>query len=241
MATKTRWELSARHEWPVYAKTYARFRRMHIPDILAKRHAEDAWLALSGMRSWNTVVNLGPAVIHLTDGIKEQLSEAQSELLDRSINVAAARSYQFRFDNHRLSERGEPCKDPDHPLAPFVDFVNSPRFLAAMRQLTGRPDIAFADAQATRYGPGQFLHVHDDIDGPKKRIAAYVLNLTHDWSAEWGGILNFLDEDGHVAEGYVPRFNALNVFDVGVPHFVSYVAPYAEAPRLSITGWLRGR
>lgn len=83
--------------------------------------------------------------------------------------------------------------------------------------------------------------MHDDIDGPKKRIAAYVLNLTHDWSVEWGGILNFLDEDGHIAEGYVPRFNALNVFDVGVPHFVSYVAPYAQAPRLSITGWLRGR
>lgn len=241
MTIRTRWEMSARHEWPVYAQTYARFRRMHIPDILTKRDAEDAWLALSSMRSWNTVVNLGATVIDLSDGIKEQLSEAQSELLDRSVHAAAARSYQFRFDNHRLSERGEPCTDPDHPLAPFVDFVNSPRFLAAMRKLTGRNDIAFADAQATRYGPGQFLHVHDDIDGPKKRIAAYVLNLTPDWSAEWGGILNFLDEDGHVAEGYVPRFNALNVFDIGVPHFVSYVAPYAQAPRLSITGWLRGR
>ena len=53
--------------------------------------------------------------------------------------------------------------------------------------------------------------------------------------------MKFLDEDGNVAEGYLPRFNALNIFDVGVPHFVSYVAPYAQSPRLSITGWLRGR
>jgi len=241
MTTKSRWEMSARHEWPVYAKTYARFRRMHIPDFLAKRHADEAWDAISAMPNWNTVVNVGAAVLDLTDGIKAQLSPQQSDLLERRISAAAAHSYQFRFDNKRLSERGEPCADPDHPLAPIVDFLNSPRFLAAMRQLTGRPDIAFADAQATRYGPGQYLHVHDDIDAPKKRIAAYVLNLTPEWAPEWGGILNFLEEDGHVAEGYVPRFNALNVFDVGVPHFVSYVAPFAQAPRLSITGWLRGR
>jgi SM-20-related protein len=65
------------------------------------------------------------------------------------------------------------------------------------------------------------------------------LNLTHQWRADWGGILNFLDADGHVAEGYVPAFNALNLFRVPQRHNVSYVAPFAMNGRYSITGWLR--
>jgi hypothetical protein len=47
---------------------------MHIPKILASRDAEEAWLAMSGMRNWNTVVKLGPAVIDLTDGIQGRWS-----------------------------------------------------------------------------------------------------------------------------------------------------------------------
>jgi Rps23 Pro-64 3,4-dihydroxylase Tpa1-like proline 4-hydroxylase len=241
MNAKAKWELSSRHDWPAYARLFADSRRIHIPDLLARGDAEAAYHALAEATAWNTVINAGAKVIDLTDDIKASLSAEQAEALDRSVVVSASQGYQFKFDNYRLSEQGEPHRDKAHPLAPMVDFLNSPRFLAAMRQLTGRPDIAFADAQATRYGPGQFLHVHDDLDPGKKRIAAYVLNLTPEWSAEWGGILHFMDSDGHVAEGYVPRFNALNVFEVGVRHFVSFVAPYARAPRLSVTGWLRGR
>ena len=71
--------------------------------------------------------------------------------------------------------------------------------------------------------------------------AAYVLNFTPRWSPDWGGILNFIDRDGHVAEGYTPAFNALNVFRVPQLHSVSCVSPYAQAGRYSITGWLRER
>jgi SM-20-related protein len=241
MNAKTKWELSSRHDWAGYARVFAQSRRIHIPDLMVRADAEAAYRALAEATAWNTVINAGAKVIDLSDDIKASLTAQQAEALDRSVVVSAAQGYQFKFDNMRLSERGEPHAEKGHPLAPAVDFLNSPRFLAAMRRLTGRPDIAFADAQATRYAPGQFLHVHDDLDAGKKRIAAYVLNLTPEWSPEWGGILHFMDEDGHVAEGYVPRFNALNVFEVGIRHFVSYVAPYARFPRLSVTGWLRGK
>jgi Rps23 Pro-64 3,4-dihydroxylase Tpa1-like proline 4-hydroxylase len=241
MSAKTKWELSARHDWAAYARAYAPHRRIHIPDIMARSDAEAACRALAETANWKTVINAGSKIFDLSAEIKASLTLEQSGALERSIAASASRCYQFKFDNYRLSEQGEPHGDRNHPLAPIVAFINGPRFLAAMRRLTGRPDIAFADAQATRYQPGQFLHVHDDLDQTKRRIAAYVLNLTPEWSPEWGGILHFLDEDDHVAEGYVPRFNALNVFDVGVRHFVSYVAPFARAPRLSITGWLRSR
>ena len=56
---------------------------------------------------------------------------------------------------------------------------------------------------------------------------------------DWGGILQFLDRDGHVADGYVPVFNALNIFRVPQLHNVSSVVPFAGHARLSITGWFR--
>ena len=236
-----KFELSKKHDWPAYARLFAQHRRIHIPDLLVAADAEAAYRALAETTAWNTVLNAGAKVIDLTPDIRTSLSAEQAEALDQSVLVSAAQGYQFKFDNQRLSEQGEPLRDRTNPLAPIVDLLNSARFLAAMRQLTGHPEIAFADVQATRYSPGQFLHVHDDLDPAKKRIAAYVLNLTPEWSPEWGGILHFLDDDGHIAEGYVPRFNALNVFEVGIRHFVSYVAPFARTPRLSVTGWLRAK
>ena len=83
------------------------------------------------------------------------------------------------------------------------------------------------------------LTAHDDVAPGKHRLYAYVLNLTARWRADWGGILMFLDEEDHVAEGYTPAFNALNIFRVPQRHAVSMVAPFAGEPRISITGWIR--
>ena len=104
----------------------------------------------------------------------------------------------------------------------------------------GLAAIQRTDAQATLYRPGDFLTVHDDSIGGHKRLAAYVLNLTPIWRADWGGVLQFLGANGHVEEGYVPCFNALNVFRVPTQHSVSQVALYGSL-RYSITGWFHAR
>ena len=68
-----------------------------------------------------------------------------------------------------------------------------------------------------------------------------MLNFTPTWRADWGGILNFIDADGHISEGYTPAFNALNIFKVPQNHAVSMVTPFAREGRYSITGWLKYR
>ena len=68
-----------------------------------------------------------------------------------------------------------------------------------------------------------------------------MLNFTPVWRPDWGGVLQFLDADGHVAEGYSPAFNALNIFKVPQDHCVSSVVHHAPFNRLSITGWIRSR
>jgi SM-20-related protein len=109
--------------------------------------------------------------------------------------------------------------------------------LDVLRRVTGNQDVAFADAQLTAYGPGDFLTLHDDAAPATKRTAAYVFGLTKDWRADWGGALLFHDAANLV--GWAPQFNVLNLFAVPQPHSVSLVSAAAAGRRFSVSGWLR--
>ena len=221
------------------ATVFARARRLHIPDFLTPASAEALHRALRDFGDWRLTVNEREQVWDLPAVEVAALSGGQQSALNAQLHRSAEDGFQFVYKTARLSERGE---IPDgHPLAAAVALLNSPEFLDLARAITGDAEIAFADAQATCYEAGHFLTRHDDAVAGKNRRAAYVLNLTPAWRAEWGGVLEFLDADGHVAEGYVPSFNALNLFAVPQLHHVSHIAPFARGPRLSITGWLRTR
>lgn len=120
-------------------------------------------------------------------------------------------------------------------LGEFGEFLCSETVLNLIRNITEERDINFADSFAARYDPGDYTTEHDD--GVDERKAAYVFGLTKAWRADWGGLLLFHDQEGHVDEGLVPTFNTLNLFAVPRAHSVSVVAPFAREPRLSITGW----
>jgi Rps23 Pro-64 3,4-dihydroxylase Tpa1-like proline 4-hydroxylase len=159
--------------------------------------------------------------------------------IDSRIAAQAAEGFGYAFDSWTLSDDIEAGRRSGGVLEDLYDVLNSEPFLDFVRRLTGDRRAAYVDAQATRYLPGCFLsHHNDDTDGPQ-RLYAYVLNFTPGWRPDWGGILAFYDADGHLAEGYTPAFNALNIFQVPADHAVSLVAPFARAPRLSVTGWVR--
>lgn len=159
--------------------------------------------------------------------------------MTRAMVEQSKHGFQYVFENYPLFDQYQ-AGERIHPLARVHEFLNSPNFLQFSREVTGLADIVFADSQATRYLPGHFLTEHDDDVAGKHRLAAYVLGFTPEWRADWGGILQFIDADGHIAEGYVPRYNVLNLFRVPQKHSVSYVAPAAAQARYSIIGWLRG-
>ena len=166
--------------------------------------------------------------------------QQEAELMNRAYS-AARDDFHYLYDNHPMSNDGEPYPDPSHYLAAVTRFLNSAPVLDFARRVTGSAAIDFAEAQATRYRAGHFLNLHDDSRGQKKRVAAYVLNMTPGWRLDWGGALLFPDWRGHLAEGYAPAFNALNILAVPQPHLVGFVSPFAGADRLSITGWFRSR
>lgn len=185
-------------------------------------------------------MNSGDKVFDLGREARAALTPEKLQNLMLGVHQQAQAGFQFLFESIRVPEAVEQRGADPTLLNRFADFLNAPETLGMLRMIVGAPDIAFADAQATAYGPGHFLTTHDDAVGGKNRFAAYVMNLTLTWSPDWGGLLQFLDGDRHVAQAWTPRFNALNLFAVPQPHAVTLVAPYAGARRLSVTGWLRG-
>lgn len=222
------------------ARVFQRTGRVHIPGVLAPATAAAIYTVLARDTPWQLSVN--PAGRHMDLGVDrvDAVPQAQRAALLQSLHEGAREGFQYLFNNFPMFDLYRAGTFPDHPLMRVYEFLNGEDFLGLARRVTGIEGIAFADAQATLYRPGHFLTAHDDNVSGKNRLAAYVLSLTPDWRADWGGILQFIDDDGHVAEGYTPAFNALSVLRVPQKHAVSYVAPFAGHGRYSITGWFRG-
>lgn len=220
---------------------FARSGRIHIPNILAEPAARAIQEALAQRTAWSVTVVQSDGTRDFSDEQLAIMSPEQRATIDQVVMTNARENYVGRFRNHHLSHQGEVHRGGPPVFTALTEFLNGPAFLSAMREITGAADIAFADAQATCYDPGDFLHAHTDKDDEKKRRVAYVLNFTSRWRTEWGGLLGFVDKDGHVSEAFVPVWNALNLLRVNQPHYVSAVAPFAAARRYSVTGWLRAR
>lgn len=218
---------------------FARQGRVHIPDLLTAQSAADLHDCLSTQTPWQLSLNIGQRHLDLAHEQLPLIPPDKRELMTRAMVEQARHGFQYVFDNYPLYDIYQSGRR-DHPLLHAHEFLNGPPFLDFVREVTQVAGITFADSQATRYSAGHFLTAHDDDVAGKNRRVAYVLNMTPQWRADWGGILQFIDRDGHIAEGYVPKFNALNLFRVPQLHSVSYVAPSAGQSRYSITGWLRG-
>lgn len=188
---------------------------------------------------YNVVTRRSTGHVDLPGAWLRSLDPGRREALGQTIQASATDQFQYLFDNqpiHDMAEAGTAA-----PVwADLVAFLNGEAFLGRMREATGEPRLAMADAQVTRFRKGHFLTEHDDTAEGKQRFYAYVLGLTPGWRIDWGGLLAFHDDQGNVAEAFTPRFNTLNLLKVPQPHSVTQVALSAGADRVSVTGWLRG-
>ena len=165
---------------------------------------------------------------------------AEDEAALAATCLRAREGFEFYFDRYRMIDARRDGTDPQLVLHAVVDFLNSPQFLDFARQLTGDPAIRMVSAIGVRYRAGHFLRAHNDLANDENRAFAYVINLSRQWSPDWGGLLHFLDpEQRRVVDTFTPLWNSLSLFRVPQPHVVSLVAPWAGSARYSITGWFR--
>lgn len=231
--------LGARPDLSLLAARFSERRRVVIENVLEPVFAESLRQRMLEWEQWALVTIAGGRHRNFDSAQMDLLAPGQWVELEELVGAQAREGMQYLYERY-------PLLDPDYrhlPADPVVrrarDMLAAPAFVELMHAVTGSERIAFADAQMTRYRRGHFLTLHDDHAEGKNRIAAYVLSLTRDWPADYGGQLQFIGVDGRVDEVLIPRFNTLAVFEVPVPHLVSAVAPFVKASRLSITGWLR--
>lgn len=244
MTVATRPALSRDLDPKPLAAAFARFGRLHIPGILRPADGRAIGEALAQAVPWHRSLTAAGKSYDIALDLLEEMPADRRAGMTAAMEAAAREGFQYQFDAWRLSdlmEAGQRTGGALAPLEALYDLINSAAFLDFIRAVTGESRVAFCDAQATRYRPGDFLNAHDDDVIGKKRLFAYVLNFTPRWRTDWGGLLAFHDLDGHVSEAYAPTFNALNIFRVPQLHSVTQVASFAGGPRLSVTGWIRER
>lgn len=214
-------------------------KRLHIPGVLAADSAEAVADVLEAETRWKTTVAAGGAFLELPLNGRVAEDPAKQSWLDEAAVDGSSPLTQYIFDTRRLTADREAGASKGDAADHVLDFLNSEAFIAFARTVTGDDRIDLADAQASRYRPGHVLTAHNDVSPGKNRLYGYVLNFSRDWRADWGGNLVFHGEDGHIQHGWVPAFNALNLFVVPTRHAVTQVASFAAKDRLSIVGWLR--
>ena len=230
-------ELAPRADAQLLATRYVADGAVSVPGFLSHGGVEEIAAELAQADLWVEIFRAGAKVYEMPHAQFLALPGAQKDELRRKIEDAARGGLQYRYRAIRVAEDQAVRAARGLALDRFADVLNLPSTIELLRTITGSASLDFADAQATDYRAGDFLTTHDDAIEGKNRVAAYVYSLTSHWQADWGGLLLF-ERDAEVA-GFVPEFNVLRLFAVPSTHHVSYVAPWVDARRLSVTGWLR--
>ncbi len=245
--TKKLFELNPALDRATLAAAFARDTRVQVRDFLTKETAEEIRSILQQATPWGLAMQAdgstfsGPQQV-LPHEMRSPEGQQRAQLIGEATHDAAARGdYAFRFLQYPILQAIQEGWDPGGPHELLLEYVNSPGFIGLTREVTGE-ELMKADGQATCFAKQQFLGRHIDSHVMEGWKVAYVMNFTiDDWHPDWGGYLQFLNDEGDIVQGFRPRFNSLILFRVPQSHSVSFVAPFAPLGRYCITGWLRDR
>lgn len=166
------------------------------------------------------------------------------QLLQSELHQLANKGVGFLYGGYRMQKEPGKTSYLESGTAPtqarnLFNFLNSSEMLSFISFISGKTGLVEADGQYTRFGPGHYLTRHSDNIASENRQLAYVIGFTPKWHPDWGGLLQFYEKNGSPRDAWSPEFNSLSLFDVEHIHSVTYVAPYASEPRLSLTGWFK--
>jgi len=118
-------------------------------------------------------------------------------------------------------------------------FLHSKPFHSFIETLTTRDLRAVTPIRVHRMKTGHYLKTHSDRGNDRE--IAFILYMSPEWSADFGGDLHIIDRDGNRTM-YNPTYNKLLIFDVNQHkhHYISEITEQAadlSTGRISINGW----
>jgi len=190
------------------------------------------------VQKWQLVTLVqGQAFKAKVNNYLSQPPQVRSHFIAELLRFAQQNEFQYFYEFIRLISEKDNAPEL---LEPMAQLIGSDSNIQTMQQISAQQSISQIDAQLTGYKPGHFLKRHSD-DGyksNKKRKVAYVLSLSKDWQADWGGLLHLQDKNKRIIESFTPTYNTLILFKVPTSHLVSQVTNYCPQTRFSISGWL---
>jgi Rps23 Pro-64 3,4-dihydroxylase Tpa1-like proline 4-hydroxylase len=222
------------------ARDFAIDGRLRIDDILDPDYAERVRDACLNSVPFEYVSYVDGENIVIPAESMAKMDPAEAQALQSKVVAAASEGVGFFYCGYMMDRARKNFENDDMRLLhSMFDLMNDEEMLSLIDEITGREDLFSAEAQFTRYTSGQFLTRHrDDITGDNRRIA-YVMAFSKNWHPDWGGLLQFYEDDGTPRDMWMPKFNSMSIFDIRHVHSVSYVTPFAAEQRLSLTGWFR--
>lgn len=212
---------------------YAKERRVRVNELLPVEQAAHLSQCLAEQISYRHAFVLDGKFGEASTEELNNITEQDRNQLLAGVAQQAAEGVGFWYERQALKA------DDDGLAGDVFNWLNSDALLKTMAQITGADEYNGAIAQATRYLPGDFLTRHQDDITEEKRQVAFVINLSPKWHPDWGGQLQFYQQDGTPRDTWSPDFNSLSLFDVSHIHSVTYVTPFAPRPRLAVSGWFR--
>lgn len=223
------------------ADQYRRDQRILIDNVLRREVAERVRAICAEQVRFDFVYFLDGAVRVTPEQDMASLDAAGKAQLSQELMRNAAKGVGYLYCGYVMDPSRAGSPGDLRYLYEVYEFLNSRDMLDFIGGITGRSDLVRADAQYTRYTAGQYLTRHrDDIEGTTRRLA-YVFGFTRRWHPDWGGLLQFYEDNGTPRDAWMPAFNRLSLFDTRHVHSVSYVTPFAGEARLSLTGWFYGQ
>lgn len=221
-----------------HAERFSAASRVQIPNFLEPEVAARWTTVVKSPLPWVLQFREAGRATQVTEVEYLSLPAPQREDLLARIHALAREDFQFMYCGCSLSPANLARLESGHGLRVLASHLFSLEFMERMRRVVGDPEICGITASVTRYDSGHFLLPHDDSEGTDDRRAAFVLNLSEDWWPDWGGLLQFIDDDRNVSQSFSPHNNSLSLFKVPQMHAVSYVTPHAARPRYAVAGWL---
>jgi len=227
------------------AELAERFRedgRIRIENILDESIAERVRSASRSDVPYEFVSHLDGKNVAIPSKEMANFDDAQMQEFRAKLMDAASRGIGFFYCGYMMARKLDDASNDNLKFLHSVfEYLNGEEMLSFVSSITGRDDLKSADAQFTRYTPGQFLTRHrDDVTNEERRLG-YVLAFSKNWHPDWGGLLQFFEDDGTPRDAWAPMFNSMSLFDIRHVHSVTFIAPFAAEPRLSLTGWFRSK
>jgi len=215
------------------SQEYAEDQRIRIDDFLPVDQAKSLSRILAEFKHYRHAFVHNGKFGEASETELQALTSSDRQTFYNDIMKQAANGVGFWYGRHQLSSSTE------GELGALFQWLNTEILLNQISIITAVSHFKSAIAQATRFTRGDFLTRHEDIVTKEKRKVAFVLNLPPQWHPDWGGLLQFFEQNGKPREAWNPDFNSLSLFDVSHIHSVTSISAFAPVPRLAISGWFQ--